>query len=71
MQMPTKIQSVSRSLAGQNQPRLAPRGYAPRATNFPLRAGFHFPTVQCSLSDRDTPSWLSARWMLSLHWGHC
>jgi hypothetical protein len=33
----------------------------------PLRGGFHFPTVQCSLSDRHTPSWLSARWMLSLH----
>ena len=42
VQIATQIQSASRSLGDQNQPRLAPRGSAPRAPNLPLRAGFHF-----------------------------
>ena len=70
VKIPTQIQSASRSLAGQNQPRLAPQGSAPRAPNVPPQRRIHFPKNQCSYSDRSSPSWLSARWMSSLHWGH-
>ena len=35
VQIPTQIQSASRSLGEQNQPRLAPRGSAPRAPLVP------------------------------------
>ena len=31
----------------------------------------HFSKIQCSYSHRSSPSWLSARWKSSLHWGHC
>jgi hypothetical protein len=36
----------------------------------PPQCRIHFPAVQCSLSDRASSSWLSARWMSSLHRGH-
>jgi hypothetical protein len=59
-----KFQRKYKALADRSATRINPDlplgASAPRAPNLPLRAGFHFPTVQCSLSDRDTPSWLSA-----------
>jgi hypothetical protein len=41
-QIAMQIQRASASCGDQNQPRLAPRGSAPRAPNLPLRARFIF-----------------------------
>src|SRR6516162_4213283 len=42
VQIPAQMQSASRSLGEQNQPRLAPRGSAPRAPLVPPPCRIHF-----------------------------
>ena len=74
-QLACKFPHKCKALADRSASRInpdSPLGAPPLGLpSFHLRAGFIFPKIQCSYSDRSSPSWLSARWMSSLHWGHC
>jgi hypothetical protein len=72
-QLACKFPHKYKALADRSASRInpdSPLGAPPLgAPLVPPPCRIHFPKIQCSYSDRSSPSWLSARWMSSLHWG--